>query len=302
MDARIKFRHVSCFLSVANHGSLVGAAQDLCITQPAVSKTLKELEDILSTRLFERLPKGVILTAAGRLFMQHAGPSFKAMEDAIAAVANVQEAQASVHIGVLSTVEAAVIPDVIAAVHRRNPQLTISTSTGPSDYLLSQLRMGEAELVVGRLTEANEIRGLAFEQLYAESMQLLVRPEHPLATETGWALKALEKYPLVLPTKKTIIRHYADQLFAQHNIQQSHQRLETLSPAMSFGYLNQTDALWIAPASVARPYLQRGQAVALSVPDSQTHGAVGVCFNESYPLSEGAVLFCDVLREYCKQL
>ena len=54
IDERIKFRHLQCFLAVAQHGSLQKAADVLSITQPAVSKTLKELEALVSVRLFER--------------------------------------------------------------------------------------------------------------------------------------------------------------------------------------------------------------------------------------------------------
>ena len=69
MDERIKFRHLQCFLAVAQHGSLQKAADVLAITQPAVSKTLKELEDLLGVRLFARGRKGAALM--GRHIVEH---------------------------------------------------------------------------------------------------------------------------------------------------------------------------------------------------------------------------------------
>jgi LysR family pca operon transcriptional activator len=68
IDARMKIRHLQCFQEVARLGHVGRAADQLAVTQPAVSKTLRELEDILSVRLFARTRKGLELTPAGELF------------------------------------------------------------------------------------------------------------------------------------------------------------------------------------------------------------------------------------------
>lgn len=70
LDTRIKYRHLLCFLEIARQGSLARAADILSISQPAISKTLKELEDLLEARLFERSRQGVELTPAGTRFMR----------------------------------------------------------------------------------------------------------------------------------------------------------------------------------------------------------------------------------------
>ncbi|WP_031324563.1 LysR family transcriptional regulator, partial [Pseudomonas taiwanensis] len=72
LDTRIKYRHLLCFLEIARQGSLARAADILAISQPAISKTLKELEDLLETRLFARSRQGVELTPAGTRFMRYA--------------------------------------------------------------------------------------------------------------------------------------------------------------------------------------------------------------------------------------
>ena len=87
VDERIKYRHLQCFLAVAQHGSLQKAADVLAITQPAVSKTLKELEDLLAVRLFERGRRGAVPTREGEAFLRHAGASVSALREAVASVA-----------------------------------------------------------------------------------------------------------------------------------------------------------------------------------------------------------------------
>ena len=68
IDQRIKFRHLNCFLEIARQKRIALAADALAISQPAVSKTLRELEEILETKLFERTRRGVTLTTNGELF------------------------------------------------------------------------------------------------------------------------------------------------------------------------------------------------------------------------------------------
>ena len=72
-ESRLKLRHLRSFVAVAEHRSLVRAAQSLALTQPAVSKAIAELEDIVGLRLLDRTRQGVQLTNAGRVLLRYAG-------------------------------------------------------------------------------------------------------------------------------------------------------------------------------------------------------------------------------------
>ena len=80
-DSRVKFRHLQCFLAVAQFGGVQKAAESLSITQPAVSKTVAELEEILGVRLFERGRHGAVPTREGQLFMPHASACVSALRN-----------------------------------------------------------------------------------------------------------------------------------------------------------------------------------------------------------------------------
>lgn len=124
--------------------------------------------------------------------------------------------------------------------------------TGPSAYLLSRLRVGELDLVVGRVTDNAQILGLTFEHLYSESMTLIVRNDHPLLTDPV-AHTHLDHYPLVLRLAGATIRKFADSLFVQHGISPPRQRLETLSLTLSRRYVQCSQAIWVAPCSETGP-------------------------------------------------
>ncbi len=296
IDTRIKFRHLVCFLEVARQGSLAKASDKLAISQPALSKTLKELEGLLSASLFVRSKSGAALTEAGVAFMRYAGPSVQALREGVNSLRSGEHEPVAVRLGVLSTVESLLVPEVICRLHARHPALVVSVATGPSAYLLSQLRLGELDLVVGRMTDSPQILGLSFEHLYSESMTLVVREGHPLLASTD-SRGSLEDFPLVLPLAGTTIRKFADSLFVQHGINPPRQRLETLSLTLSRRYVQCSDAVWIAPFDAVRQDLTGGELVELELGIREPGGSVGLCSNPALPLSIAAQWCVDILRE-----
>jgi LysR family pca operon transcriptional activator len=296
IDTRIKFRHLVCFLEVARQGSLAKASDKLAISQPALSKTLKELEGLLNASLFVRSKSGAALTESGVAFMRYAGPSVQALREGVNSLRSGEHAPVAVRLGVLSTVESLLVPEVICRLHAKHPALVVSVATGPSAYLLSQLRLGELDLVVGRMTDSPQILGLSFEHLYSESMTLVVRQGHPLLT-TGERSLTLEDFPVVLPLAGTTIRQFADSLFVQHGIDPPRQRLETLSLTLSRRYVQCSDAVWIAPFDAVRQDLQVGELVELELGIREPGGSVGLCSNPALPLSIPAQWCVETLRE-----
>lgn len=296
IDTRIKFRHLVCFLEVARQGTLARAADKLAVSQPAISKTLKELEELLGATLFDRSKAGVALTEAGVAFMRYAGPCVQALRDGVNSLRSGEHESGTVRLGVLSTVESLLIPEVVRRLHERHPALVASVVTGPSAYLLSQLHVGELDLVVGRMTDSPQIQGLTFEHLYSESMTLVVRAGHPLL-EVAQAQQLLQDYPLVLPLAGTTIRRYADALFVQCGIAQPRQRLETLSLTLSRRYVQSSDAVWIAPLDAVQLDLAKGDLAELQLGIKEPGGSVGICSNAAVPLSLAAHWSVEVLRE-----
>ncbi|WP_339488226.1 pca operon transcription factor PcaQ [Pseudomonas sp. EL_65y_Pfl2_R95] len=296
IDNRIKFRHLLCFLEVARQGSLARAAGELAISQPAVSKTLKELEDILHSRLFERSKQGVTPTAAGLAFLRYAGPSVQALREGVRSLHSGEHEAGTVRLGVLSTVESSLLPDVVRRLHEQHAALVISVETGPSAFLLDQLRVGGLDLVVGRMTDSPQIAGLTFEHLYSESMVLVVSPGHPLLQVNLNDRSRLGDYPVVLPLAGTTIRRYADSLYVQCGIHLPQQRLETLSVALSRRYVEASNAIWVAPHDAVRQEIARGELSELDIGLHEPGGSVGICSNPSTPLSLAAQWCCDALR------
>lgn len=276
----IKFRHLQCFLAVAQHGSLQKAADVLAITQPAVSKTLKELEALLAVRLFDRGRKGAALTHSGEAFMRHAGASVGALREAVASVAQTQ-GRTVITVGVLPTVAPWLVPQLLMAQDAqardgvRPASLRIVTGSNPD--LLTRLRQRELDLVIGRFAEPAQMLGLSFEHLYADPLLLAVRPGHPLlAAPVADLLAQLGRFPVILPTAGTAIRHAADGFFLSRGMAAPERTIETLSVSVARGYALQSDAVWVSPWGAARPDMENCGLYALPVNMAGTEEQVGL--------------------------
>nr|MBO2510834.1 pca operon transcription factor PcaQ [Gammaproteobacteria bacterium] len=302
IDNRIKFRHLVCFLEVARQRSFAKAADRVAVSQPAISKTIGELEELLGARLFERSKSGVTLTPAGDTFLRYAGPCVQSLRDGVNTLRDHDPQGGLLRVGALSTVESLLLPEAVLRLQRRHAAVTVSVATGSSAHLLAQLKVGELDLVVGRMTDSPEIHGLAFEHLYSEAMTLVVRPGHPLLAEPLDDLGRLADYPLVLPLAGTTIRKYADAFFVQWGIPLPAQRLETLSPALSRRYVARSEAVWVAPRDAVRLGVGSGELVELDLGIQEPGGSVGICTNVAMPLPLVGQWFCDALREVVESL
>lgn len=297
VDPRVKYRHVQCFMEVARKRSLVKAADALAITQPAVSKTLKELEDILKVRLFERSRKGVALTQFGEVFFHYAGASLAALKQGLDSVAQARmSGESYLNVGVLPSVAARIVPDAVRAFQAENMETTLTLITAPNTFLLSQLRAGELDLVVGRLADPAQMAGLAFAHLYSESVSFAVRKEHPLLLEEKPDLRRIADYPVLYPTKEAVIRPYVERLLLAHGVTHLPRRVETISNIFGRTYTLETDAIWVISSGVISRDIAAGDLVELPVETIETTGPVGLTTRANVAPTPALLMFQSALR------
>jgi LysR family transcriptional regulator, pca operon transcriptional activator len=279
IDARMKIRHLQCFLEVARLGHVGRAADQLAVTQPAVSKTLRELEDILAVRLFARTPKGMTLTPFGEVFRHYAITGVVALEQAIDSVAQGRvRGDTLVRVGALPTVAVRIMPDAVQDLTSLRRDATVSLLSGPNRFLLDRLKGRDLDLVVGRLADPEQMTGLAFEQLYSERLALVVRPGHPLlAGDDGpFDMRRIARFTVLMPTKEDITRPTVDRLLIAHGVGALERRIETVSSDFSRAFLKQTDAVWLISYGVAALDIAAGDLVELPADVADTTGPVGM--------------------------
>lgn len=294
---RLKLRHLKILVAIAEHGSLVRAADSLAITQPAVSKTLAELEDIVGERLVERTRRGVELTAVGRLLVRYAGSGLRTIHEGLDQIALSRITAAPVlQIGVLPNVAATVLPDAIQRCLQQMPQTRIRVRTGSNAQLIGLLHQGILDLVIGRMSEPAEMQGLSFEYFYTEDLVFAVRPGHPLAGQSGLQPDALRSYRLVLPDTGTRIREAADRFFLASGLTLFEDAIETIDVSFGRSYVLRTEAVWCVPFGVVEHDLEQGRLVRVALDTAMTTGPVGLTLRTDRALNEALQMLIEEIR------
>ncbi|MBN3788753.1 pca operon transcription factor PcaQ [Burkholderia sp. Ac-20353] len=299
-DGRVKFRHLQCFLAVAQLGGVQKAAESLSITQPAVSKTIAELESILGVRLFERGRQGAHPTREGQLFMPHANACVLALRQGVGLLAREGGgAAATLEVGMLPTVAASLAPALMKALAARWPRAVVRIATAANAELLERLKAGAIECAIGRLSEPERMIGLAFEQLYNEPLVAVVRAGHPLIASAAPAAE-LARYPVVLPPYGTLIRQSAEQLLNACGAPPLDAFIEVLSVSVARALALENDAVWFVPLYAAEYDLAAGALARLPLPPAGTDEPVGLILRTDAQPSPVARTLIDAVREIAR--
>jgi len=264
---RIRLRHLQCVLAVVRTGTLGGAARALAITQPAVTKTLNELEEMLGRRLFVRGRRGAALTAEAEAFLLHATASLDALARAVHSMLATTDA-APLRIGVLPTLTPSFMPAVLQAFAASRPTGTLRVLGGRNRHLLDLLRDGELDLVFGRMSDPDAMAGVSFEPLFAEPLVIALRHGHPFAARHARRkapLHELAQFPLVLPQAGTLIRQVADGFLARHGVVPASGLVETLETPLARALVLGGDSAWVTPLGAVQPDIATGAMTRLAV-------------------------------------
>ena len=273
MNPGIKLRHVRLFLAVAELDGLTAAARALGLSQPAVSKSLSELEAMLRARLFVRLGRRVTLTAEGEAFRRHAREALASL-DAAAQSTQVEAGRRRLSVGLLPTVSTRFFPEIVGQFQQERLGLTLCIETGAHPVLLRKLRDRQIDMMIGRMPQAAEMPGLEFEFLYEEPIVAVVRADHPARKEP--IVKVMRDCPVILPTRDSIIRTTVDTYLASLGLADLVPDVETSTLALGRGLLLVTDAVWFISQGVVEAELETEQLVTLPLAATYLSGAVGM--------------------------
>jgi len=295
--SRIRHRHLNCFLEAARSRTVSAAAYTLNVSQPAASKTLAELEEILETKLFERGGKGGLrLTPSGRVFLRYAGASIAALKEGLDGLAQARmHAEPVLMIGVLAGVAAHFMPSAVRE-FRETHKTMLRVITGPNSSMLNQLRLGELDLVVGRLARPQDMQGLSFTHLYSEQLLFVVRPGHPLADADPFNLVMLENMTLLMPTADGVMRPIIDRFLIAHGVGALPNSIEARSPDFCRQYVLDSDAVWMISRGVVVHDIHDGALRVLNVDTSDTQGSVGLTVRAGSDPSPTLRMMMDTLE------
>ena len=196
-ERRLDLDQLRTFLAVVRRGSFTKAAEDVHLTQSAVSRQMRDLERSVGTTLFERLGRGVHLTAAGRALVRQAETMVLHAQDTLRLIEEIDAGVAGeLRVGATVTAANYFLPEVLAAYRRAFPGVRLLLAPAPSPKLLSQVRRGELDVaLLGHESADEDIRTWG---MVRDEFVVVAPAAHPLAGRRKVAPGAFAKEDLIL--------------------------------------------------------------------------------------------------------
>lgn len=284
-------QNLQAFLLVAETGSFSMAAEQLHLTQPAVSKRVALLEERLQRSLFDRIGRNISLTEAGEALLPHAK---RIAQELLFAVQSVRDLEGEVggtlrlatshHIGLHR------LPPILSYYSKAFPQVHIDIDFMDSEQAYDLIAQGKAELAIVTLSPGDE-GSMITRPIWRDPLDFMVQREHILAGGGQLTLADLSAHPAILPGLNTytgqIIKRLFDQQGMQLQVSMATNYLETIRMMASVG-LGWT----ILPRSMADHSLEK-----LDVDNAHIERTLGCVYHRDRSLSRAATAFMDALLQ-----
>ncbi|VVE32677.1 LysR family transcriptional regulator [Pandoraea eparura] len=304
LGRKLKFHQLQVFDRVLETGSLVRAANETGLTQPAVSKIVHELESCFEGPLFVRSNRGMQPTELGEL-LGHRVKSLMAELRYLTDEVNAFSAGTSGHVivGTLISAAADLLPRTIAMLKARTPGVRVTVREATTAQLFPALASGDLDVVVGRLPEqalpvANAF-ALTHEVLFNESLSVVGGARHWTQAPARVPLAQLREGAWILPVPESPSRLAAERLFRDAGLALPDDVVESLSVLTNIGLMLETPRVALMPRVAATPFVESGLLRVLADTMPGSFGDVGYSLRADKSPSPACERFVACLREAC---
>lgn len=293
---RLRMRQVSLLLAIEQQGTLRGASETLGMTQPGATKMLHDLEDALGYALFDRVGRGLQMTASGQCVLSY----FRGMRGTLEALSREllelkQGSAGKLLIGSIMAASPGHLTHALIGIKKQFPLLSIEISVGTSDHLVKLLQEGALDLVIGRTTGL-PIRDYEFRPIADEALAVIVSQTHPLTKETSVPFEALLPYSWILQPAGSPMRDVMEREFALHHTPLPKGLIETASILTTTNLITETHMVAVIPYSVASRYARHKLLTILPYVVQNSLSAYGSIARRDRPLSLAAAKFLGLLH------
>ena len=301
LDQRLRLHLLRAVDAIEAHRSLLKASVALGVSQPALTKSLAELEDVLGLRLFERHPRGVRPTEAGAVFVRSARrvlAELRRLDEDLDLLCT--PGGGTVALGALPVAAAGVLPGVLTRLKAARPGIRVRLREGRTEELLPLLASGELDLIVGRLYEPAVPDGFEREALWTEPISVLARAGHPIFA-AAVTVEELRRHDLVLPTITQRVGREIEHLLWLLGIDPA-TALRSSSYGLIREMLHGTDVLSVMPRSMMVGDLLRGALRVVPLPIPAPERPAGLILPRGGAPSPAGLAFAQCLRAYVAEI
>lgn len=207
---------LDALIAVNDKGNFTLAAKQLGLAQPTVHRAVSHLESEAGKALFVRTSSGIKSTRACKILAEASQLAFAELDQAIMELAELNGTEIGMlKIGSLPLARSFVLPHAITEFRKSRPKISIKVDESHYDTLLTGLRRGEIDFLIGALRDPLPIEDIKQTKLFTDDLILIAGPTHPLIKQSDITLKQLSNYPWVIARSGTPTRAYFDKLFSQ---------------------------------------------------------------------------------------
>jgi len=298
LRSQLKLRHLQMLVALDEFRHLGRTAEFLSVTQPAVSKTLAEIERIYDLALFVRSTRGTEPTPAGSAVVRFARSVLAEHQRTREEIAGIASGAAwRVNVGAMVVAAPNLLMQAVMLLKRHSAQTTVLIEEGDLTRLLPRLRVGELDCIVGRLEPGYASPDLDTESLHSEPMCIVCRPDHRLLGHRKIDWKMLADEPWVVPPPWASSRIKLAQMFYKHRLLPPVDMVETASFLVTLSVVRQRPALGFLARNVAAHYQREGLLDIVPVAVPMALPPVGIIRLHGRPATPAATLLLQCLRQ-----
>jgi DNA-binding transcriptional LysR family regulator len=289
---RIKLRHLRTLLAIEEQGGIGRAAERLNVTQPAVSKTIAEIEAMIGAELFERRGHMLVPTDIGHQVIRAArrvGSELRVLGEEVDLIAEGGAGAITIGLQAVSVIE--VVAKVVAAVKARHPRVTVRLIEDTLPNILRDLRGGRYDLAFGRILPKLLEPDLASMPIAAEPYIVVASVGHPLLNAPHLSWEEACRHVWCLPLLGTPMREHLADYLSTLQLALPKQLIETGSALSISTLLSAMPLLATLPVNLAANWIAQKICVPTSLSLPPRPEAIGLIWSKTEPLTPTARIF-----------
>jgi LysR family transcriptional regulator, regulator of abg operon len=260
----MRLQRIEQFIAVVDTGSIRGAARQLGVTQPALSRALQQLEEELGVELLYRSGRGAKLTPAGTVFLARARVAEAELRKAAdEARKTIDDGSRLLSLGLSPVGASLYLPELVLTLQRERPKTRIRILETTPSALLPLVRDEVMDLAVTQLTRIHLDAGLDYRPLAEINMRVAVRPGHPILSATPCTMQALGKASWLYMTAHDSTDDIVSRSFIAHDLPVPKPALHCGSYFVALDLIASTDMVGVLPPALLRNCIQEGRLVEL---------------------------------------
>ncbi len=292
----INFELYNLFYIVAKNKNITKASNELHISQPAITKQIKNLEEALGFQLFIRTKRGVILTSNGEEVYNQIREAMKYIRN----IENISNSLNNIEAGTIkigtgkSLTKAFLIP-VLEVLHKKYPNIKVEIAIGPTCELVKHLKDGKLDLLFTKFPSKKET-GLSYDKIGDLHDTFICNGDYKELLGREVTLNEILKYPIILPTDSSVTRSRLNKYFNDQFMKIDY-KMEVASLSLVENFTKIGYGIGIATKEYIKEDLKKNEVFEINIKPKLSKIEYGITTLENTLLSPAAEEFCNLLKK-----